>query len=666
MREQSRYGTRLIANPQFWSVITIFIFITLHHYDDQTAVTIFSLPDLPLGITRHTIDRILYLVPIILSSMIFGPRIGLIMVAMAFLSMLPRAVLISTFPMTALWETLIITLIGSLAPLGLDHYKKQEAQLEVTKEKLEYTQKELDSKVQISIEQEKQLAVINSFSAMLSQTLELNHVMNTTIDMVSGLLQAEIVLVFSLDSDAEKLRLLAFKGIREKTATLIEELDLDGSLCGMVARTGQPLLIEDKSKDSRLSRLSIVEEDLQVELSVPLVAHGKIMGALYIATGSKQSLRERDIELLSALGNLVGVAMRNARLYKDREIAIEQLKLSEKKYRQLFENAHDAIWVQDLSGKVIAANDAVAELFGYGLTSIIGSNSEALFTSESQILFKGIMNDLLRGSREEQPYVQEIVRSDGRKAIIMLTANLISSEGQPDGIQFIGRDITREVRMQENQSFYLQQITRAHEEERQRISRDLHDSTAQSLIAILRSLERFCEDEQMLPDDRLNLLWNYHGQLRGVLQEIRQLSRDLRPSVIDQLGLLPSVEWLVEQFKVENEKQASFSVVGNERRFTPEIEVTLFRIVQEALRNIARHAGATSAEVLVNFKSKETVITITDDGQGFDLPLSLGEFSRHGKLGIDGMQTRARLVGGTLDVSSGIGKGTIIRLVVPA
>ncbi|HZD59478.1 MAG TPA: ATP-binding protein, partial [Anaerolineae bacterium] len=119
------------------------------------------------------------------------------------------------------------------------------------------------------------------------------------------------------------------------------------------------------------------------------------------------------------------------------------------------------------------------------------------------------------------------------------------------------------------------------------------------------------------------------------------------------------------QVKVEHGITAHLMVLGEEREFSPEIEVTLFRIIQEALRNIVRHAEATEVWVTVDFESKETIINVVDNGKGFELPASLGELSRLGKLGVDGMQTRARLVGGTFDIQSSPGDGTAIAVVIP-
>jgi PAS domain S-box-containing protein len=621
---------------------------------------------LPLGFTRHTIDRILYLVPVILSSLLFGSRGGLIAVAAAFIAMLPRALYITPYHLAALWEAGTITLIGALAPLGLDLYKKQGVQLGETMEQLESTQRELHTTVEVSREQEKQLAVINAFSIMLSKSLEFEDVMNTTVDMVKGLMQVEVVLIFSLEEKSDMLELIAHSGIQDKSAKALEGMKLGEGICGRVAETGEPLIVDDIKNEPELCSETVLEEQLRSEISVPLMAHGKIMGTLCVATRSARKLKPADVELLRALGNMIGVAMRNVRLYRERMIAAERMRLSEKRYRQVFENAHDAIWIQDLPGTVIAANQAAGDLFGYDLAVLVGMNSGAFFGDKHNAFLRLIQKDLLNVLYRNQNYKQEITRADGSKAYVMLSANLVSSNSHPDGIQFIGRDITNEVRMQENQQFYLEQITKAHEEERLRISRDLHDSTAQSLIATLRSLERFCEEDDQLSEQRLNMLWIYHGQLKNALQEIRQVSRDLRPSIIDELGLLPAVEWLAERQRSEHDLDARLSVRGEERRFSQEQEVALFRIIQEALRNVVRHAEATEVKVTIVFNEKETVLSIIDNGDGFELPKSLGELSRLGKLGVDGMETRARLVGGTFDIQSSPGDGTAIAVVVPA
>ncbi|MDP2211346.1 MAG: PAS domain S-box protein [Candidatus Aquicultor sp.] len=586
----------------------------------------------------------------------------------AFIAMLPRALFISPSPMISLWETAVITIIGASMPLTLDYYKRQEKRFKVTEEKLRLTQKELLSKVRLSKEQEKQLQVINTFSKMLNRPFKLNRPMKAITEMVMDVMGTEVVLMFSLNKDDESMSLVAHEGINDESAHLLDMTRLSQCVFRHMSEANHYLVMDD-SKDSPILQ---VEKGLRTGLSVPLISNGEIMGSICVATFAKRRFRESDIEMLAALGNLIGVAMSNADLYREREsaisqleIAVNKLKLSERKYRELFENAHDAIWVEDLSGTVVAANQAAAELFGCDLTELIGGDSRRFLPQKDTALQKTMQQDIANETAEQLSYKRKIVRPDGSEVFVMLTANLIFTDNKPEGYQFIGKNITREVRMQENQSFYLKQITKSYEEERQRISRELHDSTAQELSAMLRQLERFLEDNTEFSEANLATLRHFHRQLRDSLQGIRLLSRDLRPAVLDSLGLFPAVEWLAEQIENEYNIETRVTIKGKEKRFTPELEITFFRIIQEGLRNIAKHAEAIECNITIDLKDTETRIIIADNGKGFELPESLGALSLNGNLGIDSMQTRARLAGGTFDITSKPGEGTTILVTIP-
>ena len=211
----------------------------------------------------------------------------------------------------------------------------------------------------------------------------------------------------------------------------------------------------------------------------------------------------------------------------------------------------------------------------------------------------------------------------------------------------------------------MQEITKAQEEERKRIARELHDSSAQNLIALLHQLDNLLTDRTKLPVSEAKALWGFYEQIRDTLQEVRRFSRDLRPSILDDLGLLPALEWVTEDLKSTYWIEVDLKVLGDERRLFPETELLLFRIVQEALRNIAKHAEATRAEVEVKFAEDKVAVTISDDGKGFEPPESLGALTPTGKLGLAGMQERVQLLGGRLKLESEPGKGTKIFVEAP-
>jgi signal transduction histidine kinase len=151
-------------------------------------------------------------------------------------------------------------------------------------------------------------------------------------------------------------------------------------------------------------------------------------------------------------------------------------------------------------------------------------------------------------------------------------------------------------------------------------------------------------------------------QARATLQSVRRYSRDLRPSVLDDLGLTAGIEMVVEETNGRLSAGARLKVIGKPRRLEGLLELALFRIAQEALRNVEKHANATSALVELDFAGEEIRLSVADDGTGFSPPKSVSDLALSGKLGLLGMKERAELVGGSFQIHASPNKGT--RLVV--
>ena len=208
----------------------------------------------------------------------------------------------------------------------------------------------------------------------------------------------------------------------------------------------------------------------------------------------------------------------------------------------------------------------------------------------------------------------------------------------------------------------MQQVTKAQEEERKRISHELHDESIQSLVITGRQLDALASDDKGLPEDSRLFLEELRQQVNNIIQELRRITQDLRPAALDRLGLLPALKWLASDFHRYSGIETTVNIIGTERRVSEDIELVLFRITQEALRNVWRHSKATKAEIAVEFKPTRIRITISDNGQGFKVPQRIGDFARYGKLGLSGMQERARLIGGSVSVQSELGKGSTITV----
>lgn len=209
----------------------------------------------------------------------------------------------------------------------------------------------------------------------------------------------------------------------------------------------------------------------------------------------------------------------------------------------------------------------------------------------------------------------------------------------------------------------LEKIITAQEDERKRISRELHDETGQALTSLMVGLKAL-EGATCLEEVR-----DTADQLRTVaaqtLDSLHSLALELRPSVLDDLGLVAALKRYVKDFATDFGLDADFEVVGlEERRLTPQVKTTLYRIVQEALTNVARHAEASQVSVLLEQRRGSMIAIVEDDGRGFDVEgvLTSGQLKR---LGLHGMQERASLVGGRLTVESTPGIGTTVFIEIP-
>lgn len=528
---------------------------------------------------------------------------------------------------------------------------------------------------------EKRLAVLSSICNQFANTLDVERVLHDSLRQILEVMGVEAVLVFRLNKKAGELELVAYEGVSGEFARGVDKLKLGEGLNGWVAQTGKPLVVKDASTDPRLIREVVRQEGIKSMLIVPVKCVNEVKGTIGIASREYREFDEEDEGFLTTVGNEICICSENTRLYQEQTAVTEQLRSSERSYRELFESAHDAIWIHDLKGNILAANEAAARLIGFSteevpeellgydsekaISELLSLNVRSFLSGEGLSLAREVRDKLLQGQTLAQPYEQQILRRDGTLATVMLTTNLVAREGEPKAFQNIARDITKEKQMQENMRLYIQQITRAQEEERSRIARELHDSTAQELIALLHQVEGLLRDKEKLPLSEAEGLWKVYEQIKGVLQEVRYFGRDLRPSILDDLGLRVALEWLVEQLQTEHNVECSFRVLGKERRLPTEAEVMIFRIVQEAIRNIGKHSRASKAEVTVKFGPREATITVTDNGVGFQLSESVGDLTRAGKLGLAGMQERAKLLGGSLSVQSEPGKGTTIVVKAP-
>ncbi|MBA3437356.1 MAG: sensor histidine kinase [Thermoleophilaceae bacterium] len=200
-------------------------------------------------------------------------------------------------------------------------------------------------------------------------------------------------------------------------------------------------------------------------------------------------------------------------------------------------------------------------------------------------------------------------------------------------------------------------VLRAQEEERRRVARDLHDEVNQSLTAILLRLEALAQDT---PAERLEEVVELKRLATQAMDELLNLARQLRPTALDDHGLLPAIEAQVRGLEERSGIQARLEISGDPAFLDEEKQTVIYRVAQEALANAGRHAHARTVALALEVSGEAAELRIRDDGVGFDPVVSRGD-----GLGLDGMVERARLVGGELDLRSSPGAGTELTLRVP-
>jgi len=548
-------------------------------------------------------------------------------------------------------EVELLTAIGNQIGVAVENARLYEQEKEVTKQ------------MRAS---EERLTWLNTISTVLAESLELEQVLHKAIDMVMKIMEVDVGLIFSLDEGAQELVLMAYEGVSEKFAESVNRTKVGEGFNGGVAKTGEPLIVKDVAIDPASYVVQIKEMKIESEVIVPMSFRGGVVGTIWVAQRRPRDFLPEDVNLLTALGSQIANSIANARLYEEQREVTEQLRVSEERYRELFENANDAIWVHDLEGNIIAANKASEKLTGYTVEELLQTNRlnvSAFLSDEGLIMAKDIRRRLLKNEPVVQPYEQRIFRKDGTEAILMITTNLVTEAGRPVAFQHIARDVTEEKRMRENLQFYLRQINRAQEEERKRIARELHDDTIQYMVVLARQLDDLASGSKGLSAEERLHVENLRQQINSIMEGVRRLSHDLRPATLDRLGLLPALEWLASQ--VPSGISVEVKACGIERRLPAEVELVLFRIAQEALSNVRRHSQATRAEVKVEFEDKKTRITVSDNGKGFALPEAMGDLVKAGRLGLAGMQERIQLLNGSLKIESEPGRGTTVMVEAP-
>ena len=380
------------------------------------------------------------------------------------------------------------------------------------------------------------------------------------------------------------------------------------------------------------------------------------------------------------------------------------LRKSEEKQRLLIESAEDfAIFTMSVDGKLDSWNTGAERVFGYTGEEIIGRSADILYTPEdrgrgipqkeqqialekgraederyhirkdgSRFYASGVMTPLLDGGLHgfakiardltERKLTEEALRDAHENLetkVIERTAELAESN------ESLRLEMAERTRAEEERVGLLRKIVTTQEDERSRIARDLHDTLGQRLTALRLKIASL--KESYGKDDELGARIERLGEIGAKLdEEVSFLAWELRPAALDDLGLVAAAGNYVQEWSRHFNIPADFHSSGlKNKRLDPAIETNLYRIVQEALNNVFKHAKASQASVVLERRQKLVVLVIEDDGKGFDPKANTKVKSSGRGLGLVSMRERAALVGGTVEIESAPGRGTTVFVKVP-
>ncbi len=351
----------------------------------------------------------------------------------------------------------------------------------------------------------------------------------------------------------------------------------------------------------------------------------------------------------------------------ERKRAEEALQESEERLRLMVESVQDyAIFLLDPSGAVASWNKGAERIKGYAAAEILGQHFSSFYTPEDLaegLPAKVLAEALASGHCEREGWR---IKKDGSRFWGNVDVSAVrDASGHLRGFVKVTRDMTErreaEETMRANQARLTQlshQLLEVEETERRRLARELHDQLGQSLALLQINLQ--AAQEEVGPGNPARILQEQIAIVEGMHEQVRNLALNLRPSLLDDLGLVPALRWHLDRLAQSSGLKFRFKAAGSVTRCSAEIETSCFRVAQEALSNVLHHAQARNVSVNLAQAAGELILRIRDDGTGFD-PMTARQRGAAGRgLGLLMMEERMKLVGGDLSILSRSAKGTTL------
>lgn len=376
--------------------------------------------------------------------------------------------------------------------------------------------------------------------------------------------------------------------------------------------------------------------------------------------------------LRDSTGHLAGV-LGVSRDITDRKRAEQALRENEERYRQLFNHAPAGIYEVDfMKQKFVAVNDVMCEYTGYTREEFLSMNPGDILSEEARAIYYERARKLLTGEQVPAAIEYRIRAKAGREFWVVLNTRPAYENGRVKGATAVVHDITERrktedalKRSEERLRSLSSELIKGQENYRAQVARELHDELGQSL-ALLK--HRVRSIKKRVPENESSLQRNCDEAIDSVdeiISQIRRLSKELSPSILKDIGISPALRWLGENFTEQYSIPISIDIDEISGLFSKEAQMSLYRISQEALTNIGKHAEASHVTFTVKKNTGSIAFVIEDDGKGFDTAGLKGEERWRKGFGLNLIEERVHLLRASFDVQSLMGKGTRILLTIP-
>ena len=539
--------------------------------------------------------------------------------------------------------------------------------------------------------QSERLRLLVDAGISLSSELSLDALLQRIVDAAAQLTGARYAALGVVDPSGMQLERFLTTGLSPTERAAIGSEPVGRGVLGVLLHDARPLRLANVADDPRSVGFPANHPPMRTFLGVPVLLRGRAYGNLYLSEkAGGGEFTEEDEELTRLLAAQAAVAVENARLHESSTRWLRQLE----SLNEIGNALAGQIELDPLLG-IVAAR--LRELVGARLVLVAllegesslrmaaaeGEGSAALIDQRLQVESSKMGRVLVRGRSERvdalgaDPEVDRSVIAQTGFATGLYVPLVV--EGRPIGViaaheregadpRFgeedlriaeslaqrgaIGVDLSRRV-----SSDAVRRVVEAQELERARLARELHDETGQALTSILLGLRTL--EQTLESDDQRAAIGSVRDLVVSTLHDVRRLAVELRPAALDDFGLAPAIERLVDTHRRADSVDIDLETHLGDDRLPADVETTMYRIVQEALTNVAKHANAGKVSVLVRRTDRAAVLVVEDDGAGFEAS------DETPGLGVVGMRERVALVGGRLKVETARGSGTTIAAEIP-